>query len=324
MKAITRIRIVLFALMIFGAFANFALNMWGDDLMVMCELLMALSFLVELIQIVYVRYKKGIKINMSKLILGLAGLMIVSLLILVIIQFVTRKGQEIMPMIFIGSFLALGLTITIEALYDFFKKKPNQYLYECYFLFCLFIGMVFRNLHFPGAGMLIVFSVWLLLPYFITTTVKFFKANYKYGKKLVVLLTVGCIATMLCGLRAQMKIMHWPWATALFYISSAAVVLMIILALPWKFDFKNTKLNVLQGLKMLDTNIILIFFMLFITNNYRFLAGEKLAPSFYSDNYPKSVEALRWEGDAGVLKADEIMKAYDNFMQKAEKNGFLK
>jgi uncharacterized membrane protein len=324
MKAITRIRIILFALMVFGAFANFALNMWGDNLMVWCELLMALSFLIELIRIVYVRYKKGIKINMSKLLLGLAGLMVVSLLILVIIQFVTRKGQEIMPMIFIGSFLALGLTIIIEALYDFFKKNPNQYLYECYFLFCFFTGLVFRNAHLPGANILILFSILFLLPYFITTTIKFFKANYKHGKKLVVLLTVGCIATIFSGLRLQMKMMHWPWATALFYISSAAVALMILLALPWKFDFKNTKLNVLQGLKLLDTNIILIFFMLFITNNYRYLAGEKLVPSFYSDKYPKSVEALKWEGEAGALKADEIMEAYDNCMQKAEKNGFLK
>jgi hypothetical protein len=131
--------------------------------------------------------------------------------------------------------------------------------------------------------MLIVLSVWLLLPYFITTTIKFFKSNYIHGKKLVILLTVGCVGTILYGLRAQF-----------------------------------------EGLQLLDTKIILLFFMLFIYNNYRFLMGEKLAPNFYSNNYPASVEALRWEGEEGAHKADEIAEAYDNFMQKAEKNGFLK
>ena len=49
MKPITRIRIVLFALMIFGSFANFALNEWGITLIVWCEILMAASFLGEII-----------------------------------------------------------------------------------------------------------------------------------------------------------------------------------------------------------------------------------------------------------------------------------
>ena len=48
MKPITRIRIILFALMIFGSFANFALNEWGNTLIVWCEVLMALSFLGDI------------------------------------------------------------------------------------------------------------------------------------------------------------------------------------------------------------------------------------------------------------------------------------
>jgi hypothetical protein len=324
MKAITRVRIILFALMVFGAFANFALNMWGDSLIVLCEILMALSFLAEIIQILYLRKKQGTKVLVSKIMLGLMGVMLISTLILLVIISFSKLGSEVFPIIILISFSLLFLLIATEALYDFFKKNPNQYLYECFLISSFFIGIVFRNLHFPGAAMLIVLSVWLLLPYFITTTIKFFKSNYIHGKKLVILLTVGCVGTILYGLRAQFKVMHWPWADMMFYISSAFVVLMIILALPWKFEFKNAKLNLFEGLQLLDTKIILLFFMLFIYNNYRFLMGEKLAPNFYSNNYPASVEALRWEGEEGAHKADEIAEAYDNFMQKAEKNGFLK
>ncbi len=324
MKAITRIRIILFALMIFGAFANFALNMWGDSLIVCCEILMALSFFGECIQLVLSQRKLGIKILFSNIVLGVSILLFMSVFLIITSAFIFGGPTKILPTITLFLLLALAALITTNALFDFFGKRPNNFMYECFFLFCVFLGLFFKNLHFPASGLIIVFSIWLLVPYFITTTVKFFRARFMYGKQLVVLLTVGCVATILCGLRAQFKLMHWPWATILFYISSAFIVLMIILALPWKFNYKNSKLNLFEGVRLLDTNVILLFFMLFIYNNYRFLMGEKLVPAFYSNRYPPQVEVMRWQGPSETKKADEIAAAYDNFMQKAEKNGFLK
>jgi hypothetical protein len=65
--------------------------------------------------------------------------------------------------------------------------------------------------------------------------------------------------------------------------------------------------------------------MLFVFTNYKHFVILKLAPDFYSADYPESYYKLRSSFDREAWnKAYEIRSAYDNFVQKAEENGFIK
>jgi hypothetical protein len=318
MKAITRIRIILFALMVFGSFANFALNEWGITLIIWCEILMAASFLWEIALTLFERRKNRNRKKLNVTLLAVTAVMII--LFLIIINQITT--QEIFEILIPYTFLTLIILITIDALYDFFKKIENQVIYESFFLCMFFIGLIFKNNSFKGSDILLLLGILLLVPYFITTTIKFFKENYKSGKALVIVLTLGSITTLLLGLAYLTKIMHWTFANFFFYTAIAMTFVMIGGAIKWTYVFNGSKINIVQGLRLFKTNVILLFFMLFVFTSYKYFAILKLAPDYYSADYPESYYNYRninkWD------KAIEIGNAYDNFMQKAEQNGFIK
>ena len=111
MKAITRIRIILFALMVFGAFANFALNEWGNTLIVLCEVLMALSFIVDIVITLVERVKVKNKTKVSYTQLGLIGVMFLSVILIIVSVFLFKSTPEIIPIILLIAFLGLSLNL---------------------------------------------------------------------------------------------------------------------------------------------------------------------------------------------------------------------
>jgi hypothetical protein len=312
--------------MIFGSFANFALNDWGVTLIIFCEVLMALSFLIDIVINLIERFKLKSRVKISVTQLVLMYIMLLCILLIIVTYNFLDSTPKIIPMVTLISFLALGVIIIIEALYDFFKKIESQGNYESFFLFIFFAALIFKNFSWPGTGVMLVFSILFLVPYFITTTIKFFKQNYKFGKPLVVILTFGSISTILLGITYLMKTMHWPGATIAFYLAVSITLIMIGGTIKWKYEFNGIKTNILEGLRLFKTNIILLFFMLFVYTSYKYLTIIKLAPDYYSSDYPESYYKLRnnFATEEDWIKANEIRDAYDNFIDKAVENGFIK
>ncbi len=322
MKVSTRIRIILFALMIFGAFANFALNDWGNTIIVWCEVLMAISFIGEIAEVSYKRIQNNYRKKLSSIVL----ILLISITLLVMASVLeilfTKSLSDIIPIILISIFVILIVIVISEALVDFFKNIESQGIYESLFLCMFFVSTVFKNASLPGASIILVLSILFLVPYFVTSTVKFFKENYNFGKALIIVLTFGSFSALLLGVFNLLKTMHWPFATIIFYLAAITFLVMLFGLLKWKYEFKGTTINILEGLRMFKTNIVLLFFMLFVFTSYRYLTIIKVAPDFYSADYPKSFYDLRngneWD------KANDIREAYDAFVEKAEINGFIK
>jgi hypothetical protein len=323
MKSITRFRIVLFALMIFGAFANFALNEWGNSLIVICEFVMFLTFIFEIGKTLLTRVKTQFRKALSFTMLSTLLLIFLLLVTIFLCGFFIGSVPKILLLSIVCLVLIFTLIVIIEGLVDFFKKVENQFIYENYFLGIFFLALFFKNSAFPGAGMMLVSSIVFLLPYFITTTINFFKTNYKSGKQLTLVLTFGSIATILLGLVFMFKTMHWPYATLIFNISIVFIAVMIAGVIKWKYVYQEKKVNILQGLRLFKTNIIFIFFMLFVFISYRLFTTIGIAPGFYSSEYPENFykynnSTNEWE------KAEEIRNVYDEFIHKAGENEFIK
>jgi len=322
MKASTRIRIILFALMIFGAFANFALNDWGNTVIVWCESLLAVSFIGDIAGVSYQRIKSGNRKKLSIVLLVLIASMLLFVVLSILTIFYAKSLSDASFATLISIFVLLLLIVVVEALYDFFKNIESQGIYESLFLFMFFTALVFKNASFPGTGPMLVFSVLFLVPYFITSTVKLFRENYKHGKFLILVLVSGSAATILLGVSYMMKTMHWPFAMVVFYLAVAMVLVMLLGVVKWKYEFKGSMINITEGLRLFKTNIVLLFFMLFVYTSYRYLTIIKVAPDFYSADYPKSFYDLRNINDWD--KANDIRETYDAFIEKSEINDFIK
>ncbi|MBK7184057.1 MAG: hypothetical protein IPH89_14700 [Bacteroidetes bacterium] len=207
MKVSTRIRIILFALMIFGAFANFALNDWGNTIIVWCEVLMAISFIGEIAEVSYKRIQNNYRKKLSSIVL----ILLISITLLVMASVLeilfTKSLSDIIPIILI-SLIILVVIVISEALFDFFKNIESQGIYESLFLCMFFVSTVFKNASLPGASIILVLSILFLVPYFVTSTVKFFKENYNFGKALIIVLTFGSFSALLLGVFNLLKTMH--------------------------------------------------------------------------------------------------------------------
>jgi hypothetical protein len=92
------------------------------------------------------------------------------------------------------------------------KKSVN--IAGIVFLLILFTGIIFKRLHFPGAGIMITISIFLFivvyLPAFLISIVNQMKSEGKPINKLLIYLGSPGIVILAFGILA--KIMHWPGA----------------------------------------------------------------------------------------------------------------
>lgn len=327
MKPLTRIRIILFALMIFGAFANFALNEWGLSIITIAELFMALSFLGDNAQVMYQRIKNSERKRWSQVQLIL---LISFALFNLIMALPMASNNEILGITLLIVWGGIFIMMITEALYDLIKRKANLNCYENFFLAMFCYALYFKNMAWPGAGLILVFSVLLLLPYYLTTTVQFFKANYKSGISLVTILAIGCMATILLGITNLAKTMHWPssFVSVFFYFGMGLTLLMLLGLIKWKYDFNGERISIVKGLRLFKTKIVLIYFMMFIVISYKYLVAKKIAPDFYSQSLPSVIYKLRelpnFDSHEKIAEYESIIDAYRAFIDHSEQNGFVK
>jgi len=325
MKVSTRIRIIIFALMIFGAFANFALNEWGLTIITYCELAITFSFISDVLIVYFEKVKKLERIRFSQLQLTLGIVFI--LLNIVFVSF--SKMPEMMGIFFFLIWGLFALSIVSEAIYDLIKKQDNHNNYEHFVLAMFFYGLYFRNMAFPGAAALMILCVLLLVPYYFTTTIQFFKLNFKSGKTLVAVLAIGSICTIFLGITFLAKTLHWPqgFINIVFYSACFLCLFMLASLIKWNFLFKEEKINIFQGLKLFQNQIILLFYISSLFLGYKYLVAKKIAPDFRSQALPAAIYKIRESGittDEKILEHENLMRAYNNFVEQAKKNGFVK
>lgn len=211
----------------------------------------------------------------------------------------------------------------IQAIVCLFKRNFGL-AYESFFLSTLFLGAVFKNNWWPGAAMLLIFSVGLLLPFYIFQIIKFYRQNITKGTLLISLLTLGSATTLIFGVSILFKIQHWPYATILFYLGMFFTIIMIIGSFKWKYEFNGETINLWRGLGLIKNNLIILYFLTFTISAYSFLASIDLAPKFYSQNLPRVIEMERnKKGVESKRNAEEMIDAYQSFIDNCEKNGFL-
>lgn len=95
----------------------------------------------------------------------------------------------------------------------------------------LFLGLIFKFMHWPGAGMMLVLGVVLLslvfLPLMFTLKIK-----EQQQTKDKVVIGIGTFSAILISMGIMFKVMHWPGANLMI---SAAFLILLLLFLPVYF-----------------------------------------------------------------------------------------
>lgn len=313
--------------MILGAFANFAQNEWGNKLITICEFIIAITFFSEAISCLVpamIRKDRGL-VNLVEITLGI-------LPAIALTTFFHSKGDAVIDTAgnFISWFLLSFLcsVVITERIFALVKIRDRAYVsgfVENYFLSAVFLGMVMNNLFLSGSAT-VSFSAFVgLVCIYVISTVKFFRRNFKSGKRIVPLLTLGSVAALLMGVGLVAKRFHWPAAIEVVYTGLALGIILILLLVKRNFTYNDQPITVAASLKLFHTHIVLVFFLVFFFNCYLALQTTNMAPRFYSQHYPAAIYKANREGglEAGK-KANELANAYDAFIEHSEKNGFLK
>ena len=305
--------------MIFGSFANFAQNIWGNYIIILTQILISLSFLAEGIMKLFSSYKSRQLLVFNILI---STLILIYYATPLLINF--KVNIEIIVIGLTITLLILGLSVFIYSLLELKQKKERLdsfVIFENVFLASLFYSLGLRNLYISGSSLSLLISVIFLLPYYIYIAINTLKLRFEYGKLVALILFFISICSIIAGLSLTFKILHWPFAT-LLYIISLIIFVFIISLIRSQYTFENNKVSFSYLLSIPKNQIILIFLISFIYSSYKFMVTQKIAPDFYSSKFPAAVDKLRDGTREGNDASERHINNYLLFLTEAKKNGY--
>ncbi len=301
--------------MVFGSFANFAQNDWGITMIVICQYLMALSFLWQAFTIYYLRIK-------NKQLIIFNWLQVLSIIVFIIT--LAAKKIELFVPIFLLTFLLLVVDSLL--LKSKIKKQQNYHdgLFENYTLFLAFLSLASTNLRYIGSGIIIVITtVGFFLPFYIIKSVAYFK-KYKENKSIAWILFLLHFCIALTALAGVFKTMHYPGANFIFNFASFSIYLVIMIGfiLQYQKRFLNNA-SFIDVLKIPKTHVLLIFVLFFIRGTHRIVVNFG-APDYYNSHLPTTVLKLRNSGNgADAEKADLTTSYYFSFINSCQENQLI-
>ncbi len=110
----------------------------------------------------------------------------------------------------------------------------------------LFVGIVFKNFHWPGAGILIVFGAVIGIVFlfvYLASGVKLLKAGLEKTNVTIIALAM---AVVIAGF--TFKAQHWPGAGVLFIVSHIILLISCILMFIDAFSESDKSRQTIKGL----------------------------------------------------------------------------
>lgn len=294
MKALHTIRYVILAVMIVGSFANFAQNEWGNTVIVASQIALALSFLIQIFLVSSQSYRQ-------------------------------LHGKRPAPSNFLEFCKLVGSSLLVVVAGTFsistsLKKEENTkaHILECVLLFLGFLGAIFRNLFLTGAAIISVLALAELSIFYLIAAIRFVIKTFKTNRVLALLGGGIVVSGVILSLAILFTVQHWPGGAELLNIGLVMASVLLSLTLWRKFNFNKSTITINQGLAMVSSNFVFVFYMCLMFTGYIWAKRIGIAPAFYSQHYPASV----YKSAGG--RAIEEKDAYESFIKNCRSNGLLK
>lgn len=214
--------------------------------------------------------------------------------------------------------LLLGLTFIFELISN--AKKRNLKIQkgthilsqiERVFIFLLFAGYFFKVMHWPGAGITIVFSSLFLI---IISLIRLFAQPFKHkiNFSFNITFTFFFIAIILLIAGVVFKTMHWPMGSLIILSGFILFVVVSIIGITIKKS-TNDNMNIREYISINFSPSHFLFFYFGVWSIYITLAQYQLAPKFYTSQNPYVFEKLLEEN-----KTEEADLIHDSYGQLIE------
>jgi Flp pilus assembly pilin Flp len=308
MKKHIHLIIFFLCLCLVGLFANFAQNDYGLTMVNYSLLAVAVLFL-EMMRLSIIKYK-------------IAGYFIYLMVLYpVMAVFVDLQdiGEEFL-MVYVLSMLAgfIYNAIVLPVVLFFKERKLRNTeisflnYYELLFLSVLLVGFNLKSNHYPGAGPTLSLSVLIVIPALIRlvqlikllVSGKYLSAVFQLS--VFVFITLTMVGTVF-------KIQHWPGANSLLDICKPVMFISVLLLLFITYLKKGvapfTHIN--QGMKT-------AYFSLCATVIWLTFHSAGIAPSVYSDTYPKCMQMLRAQANNVTKEGIEFGRRYDIYEENLD------
>ena len=177
----------------------------------------------------------------------------------------------------------------------------------------LCIGIVFKFMHWPGAGALIVVGI-LMMSLIFLPLLFVLKVKEKKESKEKIIIGLGTLAAVSLSLGVLFKVMHWPFANML---SLTALFIMIFLFLPIYYfsGIRNpeTKVNTIVSTILIVVGCALILALV------RSPQGSRKLYVQTTSTYLRNEQILQREHDLVLKSASEIEKSSLEIYNSCEK-----
>ena len=327
MNFLHRLRIVLFLVMVFGAFANFAQNEWGNTLIKLCQCLVGCSFAFEAITIAVerIRAKQVRWFNFTFSLVTGVGFIFIPLLLM--LDALRTEWMGITAFFFLLGSLFLGLIdLVILKMRSSRKLAYTDGLFENLVLSLCMFSMLCKNLHLPGAGVILVASILFFgVPLYLVNGVRYMREHKKETTSFKMLFYPVYATVVLFGIGMVFKIMHYPFSNMII-ASGFAFVLLFLAMMIFKRPIVNGEtLSVAQTPKLFKRHVFFLFVLLSLYAGYDSMRRQGMAPGFYESLYPLSVRELNNSNrQEDGEKAGKTMDAYLAFLDHCKSKGYIK
>jgi len=251
MKRINNIKIILFSLVIFGCFANFAQNDYGFQIIKLC-------------------------------------------------------------------LVGLAVTYFVEAIISKRKLKSNFLMWEALAISVFLDGFIFKMMHWPGGGVMLIISGGVLSLIYLTRGIKSFRKERGSGLALSFLVLMVYLSVAIAFAGWVFNIQHYPGADLL---GQMTLFMFPALFVAMFFKFKHGKKTVRFAGYMQSRagNIRLMFIVFSVIVGYFIMRSADVVPHFYSLSMPPKMEELSVKGATGTDERAEkrwrkYKKGYYDFL----------
>jgi Flp pilus assembly pilin Flp len=301
-----RIHIIIFLLCIclMGLFANFAQNDYGLTMVNYSLLAVAVLFL-EMMRLSIIKYK-------------IAGYFIY-LMVLYPVMAVFVDLQDISEEFLMFSLAGFIYNAIVLPMALFFKERKLgsaeiSFLnyYELLFLSVLLVGFNLKSNHYAGASVMLPLSVLIVIPALIRL-VQLIKllVSGKYLSAVFQLLVFVFITLTMVG--TVFKIQHWPGANSILNICRPIMFISVLLLLFITYFKKEIR-------PFTHTNPAMktAYFSFCVTILWLTLHHAGVAPSVYSDRYPKAMQTLGAQKNGFNAEGREFGRKYEIYIENLE------
>ena len=365
---------ILFCMMIFGSFASFAQNDWGNTVIFFGQLGIILVFIFKIVDVAknvcddspssFSKWLfRAFRVMMGFYVI-LSMTMITKLLFnpegqlstfLDGIQSITSKVYFFFTLPVLGLYSIIG---TVSRLIRKMDIAPYRKVWECLLVILIFTGFVIKFHHQRNGYLLFILGgVVLLLFYYLFFIGRLALSLKRNGGKSVLILVLASISAISNGIAIAAKLLHWKQ----FMFDNghligncctiAMLCYMVFISGIFKsdgrdfFDFKkikqrasgspvainNTPVSIIGLFYYFKNSVGFLVIITAVYANYIYLLNHDLAPRFFSQKYPSSIDKMTQTNTmdmksmiASENKAREAMDCFDAFVIHCEDNGLIK